>query len=173
MSWTMTGRRLRSLLLTPTTALVLLAGCTPEDARRQPREERPAETVEVEAPAYDALIVGDEEYVATAPTPEAPGVAGVLPATFPGGLPLYAPSTIVDFHLQPEEPERVVFLSPERAETVAAAYFDQLRREGWRLTEDEPEIGRPGIWSKGGRRVEILLEEARPGTWIRVTYRPQ
>jgi hypothetical protein len=101
--------------------------------------------------------------VEDAPPPAAPeGVSGVLPSDFPRDVPLYSPSSLVDFGEGPSGPF-VLFFSPDPADGV----LQQLRRElsgrGW-------EAGEEATWHKGNRQVRVLVRGEPTGTEIRVEY---
>ncbi len=94
-------------------------------------------------------------------------LAGVLPSDFPPDLPVFRPSSIVDFG-QPTSASRFVTVDTSAPAGQARGSLEgQLRRAGWRL---EPISESTWSCTKDGRRVRVVLEDLRSGTRIRYEY---
>lgn len=91
---------------------------------------------------------------------------GVLPAGFPGDLPLYSPSNLTDFGTT-DSGRYVLLFSPDETTMVRQRLTVELRRTGWTLIDGG--IGR-GTYRRGSRSVVLSVLEARPGTEIRIEY---
>jgi len=96
-----------------------------------------------------------------------PELVGVLPGHFPGDLPLYAPSSLVDFGSTGDGKHYVNLLSPHGRARVAGELEARLRRSGWTV-----ELGPSGSRSlrKDGRRVQLVVEDSAPGATYRFEY---
>lgn len=135
---------------------LLLAGC----ARQEPAEQATkTETAEV-APAVDAKLSTAEDQQEVR---RESGFSGVLPEDFPHELPLYRPSTLVDFGGNAAG-RFVVLQTPDALAVVRARLPQLLRAQSWQNVSGAE-------WRHtGGRRVRIALEDARPGTRLRIDY---
>ena len=131
-------------------ALAAFASCQREPAHRPPIDPQ----VQDIAPPPDAtLSTAQDEQAKTA----APGFSGVLPETYPKDAPPYVPSTLIDFG-----EGWVAFQTPDAMATVRARLTALWRGRGW--------SGDGATFAKGGRTLRVQLEDARPGTRIRVEY---
>lgn len=139
--------------------VVTLAACSPAPP---PAAERAAElpTVEVTA-APDAAysIAGDE--VERRANPAA--LSGALPDGFPADIPLYRPSSLVDFSARPEGGATVVFAAPADVATVSAAMAAKLRAAGWRSEGAES-------WTKPGRKLRLTVRPTAAGSNLRFEF---
>ena len=97
-------------------------------------------TVEVSAAPDAAYSIADDKVERRA-NPNA--IAGALPDGFPTDIPVYLPSSLVDFTSRPEGGAVVVFATPASVSTVSAALSQKLRAAGW-------QAARSGDWTKAG-----------------------
>ncbi len=137
---------------------LLGAACARQEGSPPPAPK--LDTVEVK-PASDATLstAGDRQE-----TRRESGFSGVLPEDFPKDLPLYRPSTLVDFGSG-----FVVLQTPDAPGAVRQKLPALLRAQGWQDGpggEWRPRSGRPGV----GRSVRIGFEDAHPGCRIRIDY---
>jgi hypothetical protein len=95
------------------------------------------------------------------------GVAGVLPESYPRDLPLYQPSSLVDFG-EGSGGSFVEFYSPSRIRDVKETLGRQLEDGGWELRD---RVSNDWPVAREGRSATIRFTDARPGTTIRVDYR--
>lgn len=139
-------------------ALLALGGC----GRREAPAERAPElaTVEVTA-APDAALSTAEDRIERRASPDA--LAGALPDGFPPDIPVFRPASLVDFAPRPEGGYLVVFASPTAAPTVAAALGQKLRAAGWQEQK-------AGVWTKGGRRLQLAVEATAAGARYRIEF---
>ena len=139
--------------------LAMLGACTPSPP---PTAERAPElaTVEVTA-APDAAYSTADDRVERRADPNA--LAGALPDGFPSDIPVYRPSSLVDFTPRPEGGFTVVFASPTAASTVAAALSQRLAAAGW-------QAGTAGHWTKPGRKLRLAVESTAAGARFRIEF---
>ena len=140
-------------------SLLGLAACKKSSA---PQKVIELDTVDVEEVA-DASQTADQDEKARH---EAAKVAGVMPSDFPSGLPVLAPSSIVDFGRQGSGGFVVVDSSVPLAEATSSMRA-QLEVAGWSA---ESASDKGGTWTKQGQRVEITLSDLNPGARIRYQY---
>jgi len=142
----------------PLLCLLLAAGSA---CREKPKPEpAPAqlETKDVGA-APDATLSTEGDVVERRRTS---AFSGVLPGGFPKDLPVYEPSSLVDFG-KDAQGAFVVFQTPDELARVRARYPAAIAAHGWTREGDE-------AFSRGGRRVRLSFENLRPGTRVRVSY---
>ena len=140
----------------------LLAGpvaCSPSPP---PAAQKPGElaTVEVAAAPDAAYSIADDKVERRA-NPNA--IAGALPDGFPPDIPVYLPSSLVDFTSRPEGGAVVVFATPASVSTVSAALSQKLRAAGWQAASS-------GAWSKAGRRLRLTVEPTAAGSRFRFEF---
>lgn len=140
-------------------SLLGLAACKQSSS---PQKVTELDTVEVEEVA-DASHTADQDEKARY---KAAKVAGVMPSDFPSGLPVLAPSSIVDFGRQGSSGYVVVDSSVPFAEATSSMRA-QLEVAGWSA---ESTNNQGGTWSKQGQRVQITLSDLNPGARIRYEY---
>ncbi len=87
--------------------------------------------------------------------------AGVLPTGFPKDLPVYEPSTLIDFGGGPQG-SYALFQTPDDVARVRARYPATLRSRGWSAAGD--------AYAKGTHHVRMAIESAHPGARIRIEY---
>lgn len=141
-------------------ALVLALGaCSPPPP---PAAERAPElaTVEVSAAPDAAYSIADDKVERRA-NPNA--IAGALPDGFPTDIPVYLPSSLVDFTSRPEGGAVVVFATPASVSTVSAALSQKLRAAGWQAAGS-------GAWTKPGRRLRLTVEATAAGSRFRFEF---
>jgi hypothetical protein len=95
------------------------------------------------------------------------GVAGVLPESYPRDLPLYQPSSLVDFGEGPGG-SFVELYSPSRIRDVQETLGRELEDGGWELRD---RASNDWTVAREDRSATIHFTDARPGTTIRVEYR--
>jgi hypothetical protein len=100
-----------------------------------------------------------------------PEFAGVLPSDFPADLPIYKPSSLMDFG-ETQRGYLVSMLSPDRLSKVRRMLHENLSSDGWSATHASPAKGKGEsvVLRKDGRRVWLHLEDGRPGTVYRFEY---
>lgn len=91
--------------------------------------------------------------------------SGVLPSDFPADLPLYSPSNLTDFGS--EKARFVLLFTPDAATMVRDGMRGELARSGWTLIDGD---GVRGTWRRGSHSVILDIQDARPGTEIRIEY---
>lgn len=137
--------------------ILVLCGCRP------PADEfEELETIDVE-PGVEIEIADDQKAAVRKPQ-----LVGVLPTDFPADLPLYLPSSLVDYG-RDDAGRYISLLTPHGIDRVRGALPALLRDGGWRLSGD---LGRSGAatLTKGSRQVGLRIENGRPGTLCRYTY---
>lgn len=147
------------LAVLATSFLAALAACAKSPA---PETEKTPEiaTVEVTA-APDAAYSTADDRVERRANPNA--MAGALPDGFPADIPVYRPSSLIDFAPRPEGGYVVVLTSPVAASTVTSALGQKLRAAGW-LPENA------GTWTKNGRKLRLVVEGSAAGSRFRIEF---
>ena len=136
-----------------------VSGC---DAPRPPAEPAKQElpTVEVTA-APDAAYSTADDRIERRRTEG--GIAGALPDGFPTDIPVFRPSSLVDFTAGATGGGAIVFATPTGASDVTAAMAIRLRSAGWQ------EAGGGG-WTKAARRLRLLVEATPAGSRFRIEF---
>lgn len=139
--------------------LLILAACSPAPP---PAAEKAPElaTVEVTA-APDAAYSMADDRVERRADPSA--MAGALPDGFPADVPVYRPSSLVDFAPRPDGGATVVFATPAEVATVSSAMRQKLLGAGW-------QAGTPGAWTKAGRKLRLTVEATAAGSRFRIEF---
>ena len=89
-------------------------------------------------------------------------MGGVLPSDFPPAMPVFSPSSIVDFGQGFVEID-----TPVPAGEVRSALGAQIQRSGWAVDS----IGDGGsVYTREGHRVRVVVAEAGSGARIRYEY---
>lgn len=133
---------LRALLL----AGCLLVGCGGQNTAAEDNPAPEPETVDVQS----SLSVPTENDTQAAPPRK--GMVGVLPSDFPRDLPIYVPSSIIDFGRQ--DGRRFVLLqSPDGRDGVESWLRRALTQAGFKVTQE----GGRFVARKGERRHELRL----------------
>ena len=139
--------------------LVAVGACSPAPP---PSTEKAPElaTVEVTA-APDAAYSTAEDRVERRADPNA--LAGALPDGFPADIPVYRPSSLVDFSPRPDGGATVVFATPAAAAAVSGALQQKLAAAGW-------QAGPAGNWTKAGRKLRLAVESTAAGSRFRIEF---
>ena len=143
---------------------ILLAGCGQTPAAR--RGIGDVETVEVDAGPGAELTTEFDEQAQQLDS----SLAGVVPEDFPEDVPIYTPSSLVDFGEIREGWRYLEFDTAKTPPAVRAKLKTGLVDNGWL-----PSTAGGGVESylKGGRRLGINLSDLHPGTRIRYEYEPR
>jgi hypothetical protein len=121
-------------------------------------ETKPLETVDVDG-GFDAGLTTDFDERAK---PVEIDMGGVLPSDFPQEMPVFSPSSIIDFG-----PGFVEVDTPVPVTEVQTSLGVQIRRAGWAVDS----IGDGGsVYTRGAYRVRVLVRDAGTGTRIRYEY---
>jgi hypothetical protein len=141
-------------------APLLLVGAVAACRQETKSEPAPAklETREVGA-APDATLSTAGDVVERR---HASGFAGVLPGGFPKDLPVYEPSSLVDFG-KGADGAYVVFQTPDDIGRVRARYPAMIAASGWAHEGSDS-------FTRGGHRVRVAYESLHPGARVRVVY---
>ncbi|NJL27022.1 MAG: hypothetical protein HC897_03630 [Thermoanaerobaculia bacterium] len=145
-------------------ALGVVCGCGRTAERAA---EPPLETVEV-TPGLEVTTEGDQQA-----KPRPVELTGVLPPGFPADLPIYLPSSVVDFGAAASGYRQVELLTPHPRDQVAAVLEQRLRQKGWTVASGEGARSNRKRLSKPGREAWLEVRDARPGTAFRYDYRPE
>lgn len=139
--------------------LLVTSACSPASP---PAAEKTSdlETVEVTA-APDAAYSTADDRVERRADPGA--MAGALPDGFPPDIPVYRPSSLVDFTARPEGGFVVAFATPAEVSIVASAMTQKLRAAGW-------QAGTAGTWTKAGRKLRLTVEPSAAGSRFRLEF---
>ncbi len=140
-------------------ALVATAACSPAPP---PAAEKAPElaTIEVTA-APDAAYSMADDRIERRADPNA--LAGALPDGFPPDIPVFRPSSLVDFSPRPDGGATVVFATPSEVATVSSAMSQKLRAAGW-------QPGTAGNWTKAGRKLRLTVESTAAGARFRIEF---
>jgi hypothetical protein len=136
--------------------LAAFAACQGDEPKSAPPPS--VDTVDVGA-APDAALSTEKDRVEQR---RQGGFSGVLPGTFPKDLPVYEPSTLVDFG-RGAGGGYALFQTTDAVGVVSGRYPAQLVARGW-------ERDGADAFRRGNGRVRVTFENARPGTRIRVEY---
>ena len=138
------------------TALILLACSSPE-----PTAVDAGEPVEVTASPVENLTTEHDE---VAPPQVEEPMAGVLPSGFPSDVPVYTPSSLIEFG---EGGGRFVLLAtPDAVDKVRESYRMTLESAGWRRTGG----GREERFAKEERTLRVEVRSRATGSEIRIAY---
>lgn len=135
---------------------VALSGCSPSESK--PAEPKELETVDVDG-GLDAQLSTEHDERAKQVGVE---LGGVLPSDFPEGMPVFSPSSVVDFG-----PGFVELDTPVPAGEVRSSLGGQIQRSGWTVDS----IGDGGSsYSRDGFGVRVAVTDVGSGTRIRYEY---
>lgn len=127
----------------------------------------PAEPAKQELPTVDVTAAPDAAYSTADDRIERrrtdPGLAGVLPDGFPADIPVFRPSSLVDFAAEANGGGSIVFSTAADADGVAAAMAIRLRSAGWQ------EAG-GGTWTKAARRLRLVVQSTPAGSRFRIEF---
>jgi hypothetical protein len=136
--------------------LIVLPACN----RSTPSSDKPEqlETVDVDG-GVDARLT--TEFDERAKQVEI-DMGGVLPSDFPEAMPVFSPASVVDFGSGFVEVD-----TPVPAGEVRSSLGALIQRSGWTVDS----IGDGGsVYSRGGRRVRVVLTDMGSGSRIRYEY---
>lgn len=126
-------------------------------------ESKPLETVDVDMGPEAALTTEHDEFAAPRPAQE---MAGVLPSDFPSDVPVFSPSSLVDFG-SPETQRYVELDTSAPMSGVRASLESQLSNAGWSRSGSNAEAI---VFVKAGRELRVVLLDLSAGTRIRYEY---
>ena len=133
--------------------------------RTAPKQEKleELETVEVGA-GHDADLTTENDETARRVETR---TGGVLPSDFPADLAVLSPSSVVDYGQLATGRSFVEVDTPVPLGEVRSSLAAQLQRSGWSVVA----IGDAGnTYTKGGRRVQLILTDLTSATRIRYEY---
>ena len=141
-------------------ALLVAIGC--QRSKDRGRAEK-LDTVNV-GEGFDAGLTTAYDEEAKQVGPE---ISGVLPQGFPRDLPLYTPSSLVDFGEADAGLHYLEFDTSDSAAVVRRRLAAELSKSGWQpLSRDRSES-----FVKGDRQVGLTIRDLSPGARIRYVYR--
>ena len=126
-------------------------------------ESKPLETVEVDEGPEAAFTTENDEFAAPR---SAQDMAGVLPSDFPSDVPIFSPSSLVDFG-SPAGGRFVELDTSTPITAVRAALQSQLSNAGW---SSSGSTGESLVFVKAGRQVRVVLKDLSAGTRVRYEY---
>jgi hypothetical protein len=136
--------------------LILPMACN--RAAPEKREPKPLETVDVGGGLDAALSTELDERAKKVEI----DMGGVLPSDFPQDMPVFSPSSVVDFG-----PGFVELDSPVPVGEVRSSLGAQIQRSGWTVES----IGDGGsLYSRNGLEVRVVLSDPGSGSRIRYEY---
>jgi hypothetical protein len=145
------------------TAVLLAAGGCQRSKDGGPAEK--LETVEV-GEGFDVGLTTAYDQKAKQVGPE---VAGVLPDGFPRDLPLYTPSSLVDFGEADAGLQYLEFDTSDSAAVVRRRLEAKLAASGWRPLSADLATS----FAKGDRQVTLTVRDLSPGARFRYVYRQE
>jgi hypothetical protein len=119
--------------------------------------------VDVDVGPEAELTTDFDEFAAPRPTQE---MAGVLPSDFPSDVPVFVPSSLVDFG----SPGGELFIELDTSAPlvgVRASVSSQLSSTGWSSSDSN---GETLVFRKAGRELRVVLQDLSAGTRIRYEY---
>jgi len=141
-------------------ALLVAIGC--QGSKDRGRAEK-LDTVDV-GEGFDAGLTTAYDAQAKQVGPE---VSGVLPQGFPRDLPLYTPSSLVDFGEADAGMHYLEFDTSDSAAVVRRRLQADLSKSGWRPLSADLATS----FVKGDRQVGLTIRDLSPGARIRYVYR--
>ena len=140
---------------------LLIVACGRSEQR--PSKPKELETVEI-GDGYDANLSTEEDQRERRVEVD---MGGVLPTDFPAEMPIFTPSSIVDFGQPGGSGNFVVVDSPVPRSEVESSLASRIQRAGWTVDA----IGDEGkIYSRQGRRVRVIISDLGSGSRIRYEY---
>lgn len=136
--------------------LIVLPGCN--RSTEQPGEPKELETVDIGG-GIDAELTTEFDERAKQVGIE---MGGVLPSDFPPQMPVFSPSSVVDFG-----PGFVELDTPSSAAAVRSSLGRQIQQAGWTVDS----VGDGGsLYSHEGYRVRVIVSDAGSGSRVRYEY---
>ncbi|MEJ2084792.1 MAG: hypothetical protein P8Y44_03840 [Acidobacteriota bacterium] len=97
-------------------------------------------------------------------------VGGELPNDIPSDLPIYSPSSLVDFGEIDSRRRYIAVDTSAVPSRVRSDLTSQLAAVGWELsTGTETEL----VLAKSGHSLTVVIEDLKPGTRLRYEYEPR
>lgn len=156
-------RDMRDESWVPVLSVLLLVGASLTACQRQESSgQGEIEIVDVAPGRTSALTTAFDE---TAPT-RSEAFSGVLPQDFPPDLPLYNPSNLTDFG-DAGGGRYVLLFTPDTVTVVRDRLVAQLAGSGWARIDGDAVRG---TYRRGSQSVILDVQDANPGTEIRVEY---
>jgi hypothetical protein len=93
-------------------------------------------------------------------------ISGVLPQGFPRDLPLYTPSSLVDFGEADAGMHYLEFDTSDSAAVVRVRLYAELAKSGWRPLSTDLATS----FVKGDRQVTLTVRDLSPGARFRYVY---
>lgn len=143
--------------------LLLLLGACGRGAGPGSDEVKPLETVDVDEGPEAALTTEHDEFAAPRPAQE---IAGILPSDFPSDVPVFSPSSLVDFG-SPGTERYVELDTSAPIGRVRSSVESDLSSSGWSSSGSASEAL---VFVKAGRELRVVLRDLSPGTRIRYEY---
>ncbi len=138
--------------------VLTLAACgTPE-----PVSVDPGEAVDVTASPVENLTT---EYDEVAPERDEEQLSGVLPTGFPADVPVYTPSSLIEFG-EGGGGRFVLLASPDSADAVRTSFRSSLESAGWVRSGGS----REERFAKDDRTVKVEVRVKGSGSEIRIAY---
>jgi hypothetical protein len=150
-------RRIGSLLLAA--ALLVAIGC--QRSKDRGRAEK-LDTVDVGEGLGAGLTTAYDKQAKQV----GPEVSGVLPQGFPRDLPLYTPSSLVDFGEADAGLHYLEFDTSDSAAVVRRRLQADLSKSGWRPLSADLATS----FVKGDRQAGLTIRDLSPGARIRYVY---
>ncbi len=148
---------MRSMLLAVLVALLLVAcgGSTNKPSH--------LETEDVAPPPDASLSTAHDAQAKT----RSEGISGIVPSDVPVGLPLYSPSTVVDFGKVGPGRRYLTLVTADALAKVEKSMRGDLIAAGWQLS-----AGADGkvVATRDEIEVDFQWIDAQPGTRIRIEY---
>lgn len=126
-------------------------------------ESKPLETVDVDEGPEADLTTEFDEFAVARPARE---MAGVLPSDFPSDVPVFSPSSLVDFG-SPGGERYVELDTSAPIEGVRVTLASQMSGAGWGSSGSS---GEAMVYNKAGRQLRVVLQDLSAGTRIRYEY---
>jgi len=142
---------------------LLVVGACGKGKSSDSGEWKPLETVEVDEGPEAGLTTENDGFAAPRPAQE---MAGILPSDFPSDIPVFSPSSLVDFG-SPGVERYVELDTSAPIRGVRASLESQLANAGWSSSGSSEETL---LFSKAGRQLRVVLGDLSAGTRIRYEY---
>ena len=130
--------------------------------KSEPVSVDPGEAVDVTASPVENLTT---EYDEVAPERDDEQLSGVLPTGFPADVPVYTPSSLIEFG-EGGSGRFVLLATPDPNDVVRGSYRATLESAGWTPSGG----GREERFSKGDRLIKVEVRIKGSGSEIRIAY---
>ena len=142
---------------------LLLLGACGRGAGPGSDQAKPLETVDVDEGPEATFTTEHDEFAAPRPAQE---IAGILPSDFPSDVPVFSPSSLVDFG-SPGTERYVELDTSAPIAGVRSSVESGLSSSGWSSSGSASEAL---VFVKAGRELRVVLRDLSPGTRIRYEY---